>query len=1054
MALQDETSVENKAAAPSATGGQPVTGSVPSGSEGVRLAQAAGETIPAPGPGERVVVEPGEIPCFAITSLEGAKVEAQDGGLLVTLPDGGEIFLLNVPPGAAGELPVLCLADGSFVALGQLVEIAGVSLADILPGLGPEPVHGGGAGFRPPEQVDPEFVPGPDPLPPTALFRGPPELQPLTLGEEGPAPPAPTAGTAAGVVVEDELVPDGSGNDPASPPLTTSVSGTVAFTDGTITDLSYDGALGPATQTGLTWTADDGSWTMTITDPATGAFTFELLGALDHPLPGLVFGDDTLSGVFTATISGPGGTTTGDITITVHDDGPSISASAAAADVLQVDETVLATDATVNFSSLFTSAFGADDAGTLLFSLGISASGADSGLVDTATGNSVFLFLESGVVVGREGTDAVNALTGDVVFTVSVDGSTGAVTLDQQRAVIHPDGTDPDDEVSLGAANLVTLTGTITDADGDSQSATVDLGAAISFKDDGPVNISPDPAVIGSNSVFPVIVTEDLDFFDNVGADRPGDVVFDPALQDAQLFEKNGGPAVTSNGQIIFLDISPDGRTLTGLADADGDVTTTGDQTTVFTIVLNPNSSDEGADDYTITLFDKVDTGASEVFSEFDQVASGNNLWAGVSGENVDILLTAGNVTSTSEVNTSGQGFGVENNLINPLEGAARIDFVTNLDLNRLDNPGPPSANNFFGNLSFVDFDQHFTVNGGSIKVSGLTGSGSPDKEVDVKITAYDADDNPTILPTDPLDYTDDPKDPIIHTDIIIRDAANAVVAGVIFLSTGAAAPTAGEVAVRLEADGSITVFNIQQDWSITNINTADGFNRLEVENVDTTINNFRITEVGFDTFQIGEAIDMEFLVDVTDEDGDTATGTIDVTVLPQQVADPGGETLTATEFGSDLLGQGGNDTLIGSDAADKLQGAGGDDTISDGAGTDIIIGGDGADIISLAADNETDVLIYDAISEAGDTVNGFDVDDPTVGGDIIDLTDLLDSGTFTGTTLSEAIAGGFVQVVDSGGNAEVNVDLDGIANGVSFTTIVTVSGVTASLIDDNIVVD
>ena len=70
------------------------------------------------------------------------------------------------------------------------------------------------------------------------------------------------------------------------------------------------------------------------------------------------------------------------------------------------------------------------------------------------------------------------------------------------------------------------------------------------------------------------------------------------------------------------------------------------------------------------------------------------------------------------------------------------------------------------------------------------------------------------------------------------------------------------------------------------------------------------------------------------------------------------------------------------------------------------------------------------------------------------DLTDLLDSGTFTGTTLSEAIAGGFVQVVDSGGNAEVNVDLDGIANGVSFTTIVTVSGVTASLIDDNIVVD
>ncbi|QNF13533.1 VWA domain-containing protein [Aeromonas jandaei] len=36
------------------------------------------------------------------------------------------------------------------------------------------------------------------------------------------------------------------------------------------------------------------------------------------------------------------------------------------------------------------------------------------------------------------------------------------------------------------SANLVKLVGTITDKDGDSQSASVDLGSAISFKDDGP----------------------------------------------------------------------------------------------------------------------------------------------------------------------------------------------------------------------------------------------------------------------------------------------------------------------------------------------------------------------------------------------------------------------------------------------------------------------------------------------------------------------------------------------------------------------------------------
>src|SRR3546814_4354204 len=73
----------------------------------------------------------------------------------------------------------------------------------------------------------------------------------------------------------------------------------------------------------------------------------------------------------------------------------------------------------------------------------------------------------------------------------------------------------------------------------------------------------------------------------------------------------------------------------------------------------------------------------------------------------------------------------------------------------------------------------------------------------------------------------------------------------------------------------------------------------------------------------------------------------------------------------------------------------------------DIIIGGDGADTINLANDGDTDVLVYNALSEAGDVVTGFDTDAPVIGGsggDVIDIAGLLDRDTdFTGITLAEA---------------------------------------------------
>jgi hypothetical protein len=169
-----------------------------------------------------------------------------------------------------------------------------------------------------------------------------------------------------------------------------------------------------------------------------------------------------------------------------EDDGPSISTTGTEP-TATVDETVLATNATADFSVNFSSSFGADGAGTLAYSLGISAVGADSGLVDTASGHGVFLYLESGQVVGRVGSGAATAdPAGAISFTVSLNSTTGVVTLDQVLAIVHPDTSNPDDSKTLGADTLITLTATKTDKDGDAATATLNIGQNFNFEDDGP----------------------------------------------------------------------------------------------------------------------------------------------------------------------------------------------------------------------------------------------------------------------------------------------------------------------------------------------------------------------------------------------------------------------------------------------------------------------------------------------------------------------------------------------------------------------------------------
>ncbi|MGG7554444.1 DUF5801 repeats-in-toxin domain-containing protein [Pseudomonas sp. ES3] len=283
------------------------------------------------------------------------------------------------------------------------------------------------------------------------------------------------------------------------------------------------------------------------------------------------------------------------------DDGPSISTSGTEP-VLTVDETVLTTDATQNFAANFTSAFGADGAGTLTYALGVVAGA--SGLTDTATGEAVNLSLNGAVVEGR------TATTNLLVFTVSV-AANGDVTLDQQRAVVHPDPTNPDDSTSLTSDNLVTLTATITDKDGDSAHATLNIGQNLVFKDDGP-SISTsgtEPVLTVDETVLTTDATQNFaaNFTSAFGADGAGTLTYalDVVAGASGLTDTATGEAVnlSLNGAVV------EGRTATTnllvftvSVAANGDVTLDQQRAVVHPDATNPDDSTSLTSDDLVTL--------------------------------------------------------------------------------------------------------------------------------------------------------------------------------------------------------------------------------------------------------------------------------------------------------------------------------------------------------------------------------------------------------------------------------------------------------------------
>ncbi|WP_426442328.1 DUF5801 repeats-in-toxin domain-containing protein [Bradyrhizobium genosp. P] len=184
--------------------------------------------------------------------------------------------------------------------------------------------------------------------------------------------------------------------------------------------------------------------------------------------------------------------------LTITDDGPHITATGTAPS-LTLSETHLTatalddniagsapnaalTTTSGNFATAFSSVQGADGA-TIRYALAITGgNGTASGLVDSHTGLADLLVLNGNTIEGHVGSSS-----GTLAFTITLDPATGLVTFTEDRAVMQASATSPDtgEGVSL-SAGLVSLVATITDRDGDFQSASIDLGSRLTITDDGP----------------------------------------------------------------------------------------------------------------------------------------------------------------------------------------------------------------------------------------------------------------------------------------------------------------------------------------------------------------------------------------------------------------------------------------------------------------------------------------------------------------------------------------------------------------------------------------
>jgi Domain of unknown function (DUF5801)/RTX calcium-binding nonapeptide repeat (4 copies) len=130
---------------------------------------------------------------------------------------------------------------------------------------------------------------------------------------------------------------------------------------------------------------------------------------------------------------------------------------------------------------------------------GAALHGVDSGL-DKTGGSSIFLYTDptnDNIVLGREGSnDTTPNPTGQIVFAIYLDQSTGETWLTQYGPIEHPIPLSSHDE-SVSITNKIYVTVT----DNDDDSATSLAAVTVTFQDDGPSAVANNPITLDEDDI-------------------------------------------------------------------------------------------------------------------------------------------------------------------------------------------------------------------------------------------------------------------------------------------------------------------------------------------------------------------------------------------------------------------------------------------------------------------------------------------------------------------------------------------------------------------------
>ncbi len=725
------------------------------------------------------------------------------------------------------------------------------------------------------------------------------------------------------------------------------------------------------------------------------------------------------------------------------------------------------TQVTVDFSGNFTMPFmaGADGgSASSTFSLALNVAvgsqvqfndgGGDAGVT---SGGIVVVWSEvsAGEIYAGILDSGPNA--GDEVFRISVDAVTGEVTfeqslvLDHTRADTSPDYTTDILTLSDGQLSLTKET-TVTDGDGDTatDSASVDLGGNFAIGDDGPEKIFTENAYLlnEANAMFVGDLDTDINIDDNVGADQLGTVVFDPALNSANSGLKSGG-------EDIFYTLIDSGQTLIAYTGVTVPTATT-DSGVVFFVELQPDGSIGTSNDtYKVTMVGTVDGGESTIdFGDSNFEAFGSNAdWNGfvsidegplpgtpIDNSSEDLLITPVGLntgTVNNNANEFGAGGGGGGQAIGSGEGL-RLDFIIDLE------GDPASGSGDYTTPANRDhtFDGHYAVLAASVGFAL-----EPNKVASAEFKTFD---DPDSDPGPSQTTVGDGSQTIITGIIIQHDGVDSS----LITADGPYVVNGQTYIVDINADGtgSVIVNGLTDDDKVRVFGGPTGFESLEVLYVDGGADGddpFGLKDFETSFIDPGDPVNLTLGLLLVDADGDTASASLDITLLPPDPAttvDLSGEglgqtvTLAANElhaigslFDDNLTGNGednviagldGNDTILGLAGMDILDGGKDNDTIDGGDDADIVIGGEGDDI-------QTGGLGADTFILTEFNVNDLIVDYSGSGsqGDVIDITELLVSAATLGTFND------FVQYDST--SRVLKVDADGGADG--FVNAVTV---------------